>query len=110
MNGVASCLIRNANLFGKIAADAAIFEVDENVLPLLLPDFHPDAIMVLNLFRDQLDRYGEVNTIAFKWQEALATLTKKTALIMNGNDPQIFYLGKSLARTFRIVFGSGKRR
>ncbi len=105
MNGVASCLIRNANLFGKISADAAIFEVDENVLPLLLCEFHPDAIMVLNLFRDQLDRYGEVNTIAFKWQQALATLTEKTALIMNGNDPQIFFLGKSLANLTVSYFG-----
>ncbi len=108
MNGVASCLIENAHLSGKIDADAAIFEVDENVLPLLLHEFHPDAIMVLNLFRDQLDRYGEVNTIALKWQEALATLTKKTALIMNGNDPQIFYLGKSLPGLSVKFFGLKK--
>jgi lipid II isoglutaminyl synthase (glutamine-hydrolysing) len=107
-NGVASCLIQNANLFGRIAADVAIFEVDENVLPLVLSDFHPDAIMVLNLFRDQLDRYGEVNTIALKWQEALRTLTKKTVLIMNGNDPQIFYLGKSLTGLSVSFFGLKK--
>jgi UDP-N-acetylmuramyl tripeptide synthase len=107
-NGVASCLIQNANLSGTIGADAAIFEVDENVLPLLLPDFHPDAIMVLNLFRDQLDRYGEVNTVALKWQEAFSSLTKKTALIMNGNDPQIYYLGKSLSGPSVSFFGLGK--
>ncbi|MBN2225518.1 MAG: Mur ligase family protein [Deltaproteobacteria bacterium] len=109
MNGVASCLIGNANLYGKIVADVAILEVDENVLPLLLSEFHPNAIMVLNLFRDQLDRYGEVNTIALKWQEALATLTKKTALIMNGNDPQIFYLGKSLPNLSVSFFGLKKK-
>jgi UDP-N-acetylmuramyl tripeptide synthase len=109
MNGVASCLIGNANLSGKIAADVAILEVDENVLPLLLSEFHPNAIMVLNLFRDQLDRYGEVNTIALKWQEALWTLTKKTALIMNGNDPQIFYLGKSLPNLSVSFFGLKKK-
>jgi UDP-N-acetylmuramyl tripeptide synthase len=108
-NGVASFLIQNANLFGRIAADAAIFEVDENVLPLLLSDFHPDAIMVLNLFRDQLDRYGEVNTIALKWQQALSTLTKQTVLIMNGNDPQIFYLGKSLTNLSVSFFGLDKK-
>ncbi len=108
-NGVASFLIQNANLLGKITADAAIFEVDENVLPLLLSDFHPDAIMVLNLFRDQLDRYGEVNTIALKWQQALSTLTKKTALIMNGNDPQIYYLGKSLTGLSVSFFGVDKK-
>jgi len=107
-NGVASCLIENANLFGRIDADTAIFEVDENVLPLILSDFHPDAIMVLNLFRDQLDRYGEVNTIALKWQEALRTLTAKTALIMNGNAPQIFYLGKSLGGLSVTFFGLRK--
>ncbi len=108
-NGVASCLIKNANIFGTIAADAAIFEVDENVLPLLLSDFHPTAIMVLNLFRDQLDRYGEVNTIALKWRDCLQTLTKKTALIMNGNDPLIFHLGKSLDNASVTFFGLEKR-
>lgn len=107
-NGIASCLIQNANLSGRIDADAAIFEVDENVLPLILSDFHPDAIMVLNLFRDQLDRYGEVNTIALKWQEALGTLTAKTALVMNGNDPQIFSLGKSLTGPSVSFFGLKK--
>jgi UDP-N-acetylmuramyl tripeptide synthase len=107
-NGVASCLIKNASLSGTIAADAAIFEVDENVLPLLLNDFHPRAIMVLNLFRDQLDRYGEVNTIALKWRESLAGLTEKTALIMNGNDPQIYYLGTSLHNPSVSFFGLEK--
>lgn len=108
-NGIASTLIQHADPWGRIRADAAIFEVDENVLPLLLFDFHPDAIMVLNLFRDQLDRYGEVNTIARKWQEALARLSKKTALIMNGNDPQISYLGQTLSDLPVTYFGLGRR-
>ncbi len=108
-NGIASTLIQHARLSGRIRADAAIFEVDENVLPLLLADFHPDAIMVLNLFRDQLDRYGEVNTIALKWHEALALLDDKTALIMNGNDPQIYYLGTSLGHLSVTYFGLDKK-
>ena len=108
-NGVASCLIKNASIFGTIAADAAIFEVDENVLPLLLSDFHPNAIMVLNLFRDQLDRYGEVNSIALKWRESLGTLTRKTTLIMNGNDPQIYHIGRSLDNASVSFFGLEKK-
>jgi lipid II isoglutaminyl synthase (glutamine-hydrolysing) len=104
-NGIVSALIGRARLSGRIKANAAIFEVDENVLPLVLPDFHPDAIMVLNLFRDQLDRYGEVNTIAIKWREAFEHLTAKTTLIMNGNDPQIAHLGKSVTGIPTIYFG-----
>jgi UDP-N-acetylmuramyl tripeptide synthase len=107
-NGIASALIQSAGPTGKIEADAAIFEVDENVLPLLLSDFFPDAIMILNLFRDQLDRYGEVNTIALKWQEALAGLSKKTTLIMNADDPQIAYLGRTLAGLSVAYFGLSK--
>jgi UDP-N-acetylmuramyl tripeptide synthase len=50
----------------------------------------------LNLFRDQLDRYGEVNTIAKKWKDALKHLDGKTTLILNADDPQVALLGEKL--------------
>jgi UDP-N-acetylmuramyl tripeptide synthase len=93
MNGIASSLIRHTDLNGKINYDYAIFEVDENTLPLLLQEITPDAVIALNLFRDQLDRYGEVNTIAAKWHEAFKKLDPHVHLILNGDDPQIYFLG-----------------
>jgi lipid II isoglutaminyl synthase (glutamine-hydrolysing) len=97
LNGIASSLISNSNLYGKIDKDFAVFEIDENTLPLILQQINnPDFIMVLNLFRDQLDRYGEVNTIANKWREAFKKLNDKTTLILNADDPQVSSLGLNL--------------
>lgn len=94
LNGIASSLILNSNLSGKIDKDFAIFEIDENTLPLILKEINnPDYVLILNLFRDQLDRYGEVNTIAKKWKAALNKLSPKTKLILNADDPQIVNLG-----------------
>ncbi|MDO8658681.1 MAG: MurT ligase domain-containing protein [Candidatus Levybacteria bacterium] len=114
LNGIASTILSNANILGKINYDFAIFEVDENVLPLILEELSPRhsgrrsriqsplTIILLDLFRDQLDRYGEVDSIARKWKEALSchSLEKGNPvpnLILNADDPQIAYLGISLS-------------
>ncbi len=89
LNGVASTILLNTNNQGKLTQDFAIFEVDENVLPLVLKQISPDYLVLLNLFRDQLDRYGEIHTIAEKWKNAIDTLPEKTKLILNADDPQI---------------------
>ncbi len=96
LNGVASSIIKNSNVFSQLKYDFAIFESDEFNLLLLLKKVSPDKILILNLFRDQLDRYGEVNTIALKWLESLKTLPAKTEVFINGDDPQLYFIGSSL--------------
>lgn len=105
MNGLASTLLHYSNIFGKTKRQALIFEVDENLLPQVLKEIpNPDAIILLNLFRDQLDRYGEVNKISEKWQEAIENLTDKTLIIANADDPQIAFIGtKAKNKTFYSV-------
>jgi UDP-N-acetylmuramyl tripeptide synthase len=100
LNGIASSLVTYSNFYGTINKDFAIFEIDENTLPLILKEIpNPDYLIVLNLFRDQLDRYGEVNTIAKKWKKAIKDLDKTTTLILNADDPQVTFLGdKSKAK------------
>ncbi len=93
MNGFASLIIKHANIQGKIPRDAVLFEVDENALPKLVKQVKPQAIILLNLFRDQLDRFGEINTIAEKWENALQK-TENTLLIANADDPQIVKITK----------------
>jgi len=93
LNGIASSLITASNFQGKITQDFALFEVDESALPLLLTEIKPHYLILLNLFRDQLDRYGEVHTIAKKWKEAIGKLPSATALLLNADDPEIAYLG-----------------
>lgn len=95
LNGIASTLLLNTNTYGKLDADFAIFEVDENALPSLLSEITPDTIILLNLFRDQLDRYGEVNTIVSNWAKALRDLPSTSTLILNADDPEIGYLGNT---------------
>lgn len=94
LNGVASSLLSNSNLLGKISYDVAVFETDENSLPIIAENTKPFAIVLLNLFRDQLDRYGEVNTIAEKWQKTLKLLPKNAILISNGDDPMLSFMGE----------------
>lgn len=110
LNGIASILIRNCELSGRIEKDIAVFEVDENILPHLLKQFSPDAVLLLNLFRDQLDRYGEVDSIRRKWLEALKDISPFTKLIINGQDPNLFYLGKELNRDSTSYFGLDKNQ
>lgn len=98
LNGIASTLIVSSNLQGNLSKDFAIFEVDENTLPQITKTIEPDYIIALNLFRDQLDRYGEIDTIAKKWKEAYTKLTK-ALFILNADDPQIAYLGDGLKNT-----------
>ena len=93
LNGIASSLLLRSSILSTINYDYVIFEVDENTLPLILKEITPDYLILLNLFRDQLDRYGEVNTIAKKWADSIRYVPPKTKLILNADDPQIAFLG-----------------
>lgn len=76
--------------------DWGVFEVDENALSKVLPSIHPQILILLNLFRDQLDRYGEVDTIARSWKSSLQTLDEATTIIANGDDPTIVAITENM--------------
>ncbi|OGH28674.1 MAG: hypothetical protein A3E12_00065 [Candidatus Levybacteria bacterium RIFCSPHIGHO2_12_FULL_39_9] len=106
LNGIASSMLLHSNVLCTLNYDYTIFEIDENTLPLILKEIaDPNFIILLNLFRDQLDRYGEINTIASKWREALKKLNSATTLILNADDPQITYLGLHLKGATVKYFG-----
>jgi UDP-N-acetylmuramyl tripeptide synthase len=96
LNGIASTIIKHSTWMGKIEYDFAIFEIDENILPLILKEITPHSIILLNLFRDQLDRYGEVNTIAARWHASLKDIPDSVHVYLNGDDPQIYFLGSDI--------------
>jgi lipid II isoglutaminyl synthase (glutamine-hydrolysing) len=104
INGLITALLSNADMTGKISADYAILEVDENILPLLLKNCQPKYILALNLFRDQLDRYGEVDTIAQRWGKAIAPLPTDTTIVLNADDPTLSSLGQQLKQKV-LYFG-----
>jgi len=96
LNGVVSSFIRHADWLGRVSADVGIFEIDENSLPVILRYITPKRVLLLNLFRDQLDRYGEVDVIVEKWERELSKLPKSTEVIVNSDDPGIANLGQSV--------------
>ncbi|GAB4219466.1 MAG: Mur ligase family protein [Candidatus Microgenomates bacterium] len=104
INGIASVLLKKSTFFGKLNYDFAVFEVDEFSLPLILNKISANYIFLLNLFRDQLDRYGEVNTIGTRWFNQLKNINKDTILIVNGDDPYLFFNSQKLINK-KIYFG-----
>ena len=73
---------------------AGVFEVDEAALARLLPRLRPRVAVFLNLFRDQLDRYGEVDSVAEGWARALDEVSPSTTLVLNADDPSIAQLAQ----------------
>lgn len=98
MRGVAAMLVEEATLTGAIRSARerlAILEVDEATLPEIVGETRPRAIVFTNLFRDQLDRYGEVDAVSRSWERALAAASPNTTLVLNADDPAVAHLGRS---------------
>ncbi len=101
-NGLMTALLESTNLLGTLDVDYAILEVDENIVPRVLTPLQPRIILCLNLFRDQLDRYGEVDTISKRWTKVISTLPLETVVIPNADDPTLSNLGQQLPQ--RVLF------
>lgn len=93
--GVASALINRANIFGQIKADLGIWELDEAAFNKVLFQIKPQIIVFLNAFRDQLDRYGEVDSVVKAWQESLNRVDWQPVVIVNGSDANTASLTKA---------------
>ncbi len=94
--GIASTLLAAARRRGTIAGDLGLFEVDEFWLDRLIPKLRPRAVLLGNLFRDQLDRYGELDTIADRWTAALRSPAGLAAqLVCNADDPLLADIARS---------------
>ncbi len=98
-NGIASAFISASVLPKKI--DYAVFEVDENALFRLLDYVQPSTIILLNLFRDQLDRYGEVDSIMRRWIESFLSKARTTKFLINADDPGTAYIGRKIMGNIR---------
>jgi UDP-N-acetylmuramyl tripeptide synthase len=91
MRGVATSLVERATVLGNLPSGRTIglFEVDEAALPGVVRAIAPSHLLLLNLFRDQLDRYGEVVTLARLWSDALANLPDGATVVANADDPLV---------------------
>lgn len=105
ITGITACFVKNSNLMGKVKFEYAILEVDEATIPLVIKQIPtPKMIVVNNFFRDQLDRYGEIDILINKMKSAIEPLNTK--LILNGDDP--FTHRFSLLEKENVYFGLNK--
>ncbi len=101
--GVATALLLGT---GDGPADLAVLEVDEAALPAVTRALQPRALVLMNLFRDQLDRYGELDTLVDLWRDLLddpTAVTESCTLVLNADDPNLADLGRS--RSNVVWFG-----
>jgi len=102
VSGIASTLLARRD------AELGLLEVDEAALPEIAKRVRPRALLLGNLFRDQLDRYGELEHVADRWRQTVERLPPGAALVVNGDDPQVGDLARG--RPGAIAFGVDDRR
>jgi UDP-N-acetylmuramyl tripeptide synthase len=96
VSGVASALLAARN------ADLGLFEVDEGAFPEVSRRVRPHAVLLGNLFRDQLDRYGELELVAERWRTALAELDAAASAVVNADDPLLADIARGRANVLRF--------
>jgi lipid II isoglutaminyl synthase (glutamine-hydrolysing) len=101
LSGVATALLDGAAR--RPPPQIGLFEVDEAALPEVTRRLAPRVIVLMNLFRDQLDRYGELESIAQTWADLVARLPDETILVLNADDPTVAELADGRHRT--VFFG-----
>ncbi len=104
VSGLTSALLKQASFSGKLTADIGLFEVDEFAFPQSQAAILPKLILINNLFRDQLDRYGEVDTVRKRWLETIKQLEPGTTLVLNADDPSLAYLARFAPAGVKTVF------
>lgn len=102
--GIITTLIKNCTLTGKIKADFVTFEVDESYVPIVFKKIPLNTLVVLNFFRDQLDRNGEVESLILKINEFLKTYEGN--LVLNNDDPNVARLGRANENNKNVYYFS----
>lgn len=88
LNGIASAILSDLTIFGKLKTEVAVLEVDELHLIELLKHLTPTTLLLLNLSRDQLDRFGEIDIIIDKWGDALSSISNPHNIIIDETVPE----------------------
>src|SRR5438445_4851529 len=96
--GVTAAMFNRTSWSGEVPATVGLFEIDEASLPRLVQEVAPGTIVVTNLFRDQLDRYGELETTAAHIRRALTQGPEGVTAVLNADDPMVAALGDGLPR------------
>ncbi len=105
MRGMAAALIEAAAPSGRLPRHClGVFEIDEATLPAAVAAAPPRVLIIGNLLRDQLDRYGEIDAVRERWVRTIAALPDTTTLVLNADDPSVATLAAG-ARGQTLMFG-----
>ena len=102
--GVTSLAVAAADLRGRIPDGVLVVEVDEGALAEVAPELRPQVLLITDLFRDQLDRYGELYAVADAIEAVASALPPEAALVVNGDDPLVARIAAGRSGR-RITFG-----
>jgi UDP-N-acetylmuramyl tripeptide synthase len=106
---VAAAFAGQASFTGDPGGDVAVIETDEAAFPEIVRRLRPRVVVLNNLFRDQLDRYGELETVARKWRAALVELPASATVVVNADDPALAAITEDLVAA-RLAFGLEEQR
>jgi lipid II isoglutaminyl synthase (glutamine-hydrolysing) len=104
LQGVTAVAVREADLRGRIAAQLLLLEVDEATMRRVAPEVAPDIVLITNVFRDQLDRFGELYSMARMLEASIEALPAHASAVLNGDDPLVASFAPH-AQARRLYFG-----
>lgn len=104
LQGVISAAVRGTDLSGRMAAQLLLLEVDEAIVRRVIKELPADTLLITNIFRDQLDRFGELYAMARALESAIEALPASATVVLNADDPLVASLAPA-ARARRLYFG-----
>jgi UDP-N-acetylmuramyl tripeptide synthase len=104
LQGVTAAAVQGSDLRGRMDAQLFLLEVDEATVRLVAPEVRPDTFLITNIFRDQLDRFGELYSMAKKLEDVIEALPAAATVVLNGDDPLVASLGPA-ASARRLYYG-----
>lgn len=102
MSGIVTAFITNSTFLGKCKKEYAILECDENSLPRVSTFINADYVIVTNIFRDQLDRYGEVNYTLSQIKKGVGNM--HSTLILNADCPLTSSIGEGITYGINMAY------
>ncbi len=109
VRGVAAAFAEQTSFTGAPDGDVGVVETDEAAFAEIVERLQPKVVLLNNLFRDQLDRYGELESIASRWAGALSRLPATTTVVVNADDPMLAEITRNMPAR-RVTFGMDERR
>src|SRR5579859_7854400 len=104
LSGLFTAIAQGTDWQARPLGDIGLFEVDEATLPSALQHIQPRVLLLHNIFRDQLDRYGEVHFVADLWREAARHLPARSRVLLNADDPLVAGLADSTIDPDKYTF------